>query len=384
MYSLSNVLQDSTWSEKVQGNLSQVTQTVNDRADALKVTKEELEKELEAKRAKLEEDEEAMLAQIEEKRNQLQAKVEELEAEKKAMKDVHTFQSGRLKLDVGGHKFTTSRTTLTSQPDSMLAAMFSGRHKLIQDGKGAYFIDRDGTHFRFILNYLRDGQLGSLPEDKFQLQELLRESDYYQLTELTQHIRVKFMPVVTQATIDSLKLWYHHYTGGYDVYGSRTIVLQVDGRDASTTVTPKFTIRNSSMDKKNLANISFTGIYFSNGFSFKGSYLRGADFSRCCFGSAVYFNDADLTDANFEGCGGLLSGKSLGQNLMVQGSNKVSYGNWPCQRRNLRWPVSACASLFCSFNWLLGRLLWIQTSLCSQLVARLHTCVRTAAKFNTY
>ena len=303
MYSLNNVLQDSTWSEKVQGNLSQVTQTVNDRADALKVTKEELEKELEAKRAKLEEDEEAMLAQIEEKRNQLQAKVEELEAEKKAMKDVHTFQSGRLKLDVGGHKFTTSRTTLTSQPDSMLAAMFSGRHKLIQDGKGAYFIDRDGTHFRFILNYLRDGQLGSLPEDKIQLQELVRESDYYQLTELTQHIRVKLMPVVTQATIDSLKLGYHYYSYSY------TGALQVDGRDASTTVTPKFTIQNSSMDKKNLANISFTGIYFSNGFSFKGSYLRGADFSGCYFGSAVFFNDADLTDVNFEGCGGLLSDK---------------------------------------------------------------------------
>ena len=297
MYSLNNVLQDSTWAEKVQGNLSQVTQTLNDRADALKVAKEELEKELEEKHAKLEEDEEAMLAQIEEKRKQLQAKVEELEAEKKAMKDVHTFQSGRLKLDVGGHKFTTSRTTLTSQPDSMLAAMFSGRHKLIQDEKGAYFIDRDGTHFRFILNYLRDGQLGegTLPEDRFQLQELVRESDYYQLTELAQHIRVKLLPVVTQQDIQSLRSKYGY--GRYQIDGS------VDFFKAG------FSIRYSCMDGKNLANISFTGIYFGAGFSFKGSYLREANFSSCYFGDTVYFNDADLTDATFIRCGGLLSGK---------------------------------------------------------------------------
>ena len=309
MYSLNNVLQDSTWAEKVQGNLSQVTQTLNDRADALKVAKEELEKELEEKHAKLEEDEEAMLAQIEEKRKQLQAKVEELEAEKKAMKDVHTFQPGRLKLDVGGHKFTTSRTTLTSQPDSMLAAMFSGRHKLIQDEKGAYFIDRDGTHFRFILNYLRDGQLGegTLPEDRFQLQELVRESDYYQLTELAQHIRVKLMPVVTQQDIQSLYRQYPQYGGG--LYGGGVTVTRrfmVDG--TASTFTPSHTIGYSCMDRKNLANINFAGTDFSNGFSFKGSFLRCANFSSCYFGGTVYFNDADLTDATFIGCGGLLSG----------------------------------------------------------------------------
>jgi len=57
---------------------------------------------------------------------------------------------------VGGRTFTTSRTTLTSVRDTFLEVMFSGRHELFPDADGAYFIDRDGAHFRHILNYLRD------------------------------------------------------------------------------------------------------------------------------------------------------------------------------------------------------------------------------------
>jgi hypothetical protein len=40
--------------------------------------------------------------------------------------------------------------------DTFLEVMFSGRHELFPDADGAYFIDRDGAHFRHILNYLRD------------------------------------------------------------------------------------------------------------------------------------------------------------------------------------------------------------------------------------
>ena len=57
---------------------------------------------------------------------------------------------GRVKLDVGGHVFTTSLLTLTREGDSMLAAMFSGRHELLKEDDGCVFIDRDGTHFRWV------------------------------------------------------------------------------------------------------------------------------------------------------------------------------------------------------------------------------------------
>ena len=41
----------------------------------------------------------------------------------------------------------------------------------------------DGTHFRYILNFLRDGTI-SIPTDKDILRELATEAHYYQITDL--------------------------------------------------------------------------------------------------------------------------------------------------------------------------------------------------------
>ena len=71
--------------------------------------------------------------------------------------------SSTVKLDVGGQHFTTTVQTLTKDPNSMLAAMFSGKFEMKPSEDGSFFIDRDGTHFRFILNFLRTGKL-TLPE----------------------------------------------------------------------------------------------------------------------------------------------------------------------------------------------------------------------------
>ena len=65
-------------------------------------------------------------------------------------------------------------------PGSMLHAMFSGRFDSKPGEDGSYFIDRDGTHFRYILNYLRTGKL-VLPEDMVVRRELLSEAEFYQI-----------------------------------------------------------------------------------------------------------------------------------------------------------------------------------------------------------
>jgi len=62
----------------------------------------------------------------------------------------------RIKLDVGGRQFETTVQTLTSEPGSMLEAMFSGRFPIIREDDATVFLDRDPTCFSTILDYLRD------------------------------------------------------------------------------------------------------------------------------------------------------------------------------------------------------------------------------------
>ena len=61
--------------------------------------------------------------------------------------------SSKVKLDVGGVHYATTRSHLTRVPGSLLEGMFSGRHSLkAPDEDGRYFIDRDGPAFRCVLD----------------------------------------------------------------------------------------------------------------------------------------------------------------------------------------------------------------------------------------
>ena len=64
-------------------------------------------------------------------------------------------------LNVGGRRFTTTRSTLCRISDSMLARMFEegSQFRLARDGQNAVLIDRDGSYFAPLLNYLRHGEL---------------------------------------------------------------------------------------------------------------------------------------------------------------------------------------------------------------------------------
>lgn len=89
-----------------------------------------------------------------------------------------------IRLNVGGISFTTSLDTLLSDENSMLALMFSGRYNVEKDEEGRYFIDRDGTHFRYILNFLRDGSTYIPYTNKQLVDELYEEVKFYQIEEL--------------------------------------------------------------------------------------------------------------------------------------------------------------------------------------------------------
>ena len=69
-----------------------------------------------------------------------------------------------VKINVGGFRYTTTRSTLLGgggrvRAENFFTALFSGRYPELQDQTGAYFIDRDGQYFAPILTYLRTGKI---------------------------------------------------------------------------------------------------------------------------------------------------------------------------------------------------------------------------------
>ena len=116
----------------------------------------------------------------------LREEQESIDAMSKKLDQIHF--SSTIKLNVGGQYFTTSVQTLTKDPNSMLAAMFSGKFDMKPSEDGSFFIDRDGTHFRFILNFLRTGKL-TLPEGATFTKELEEEAEFYQIQGLIDALR---------------------------------------------------------------------------------------------------------------------------------------------------------------------------------------------------
>jgi hypothetical protein len=89
-------------------------------------------------------------------------------------------------LNVGGHKYYTTRTTLLgsvflasahsigNRSGTFFHGLLNGSIPSLKDSKGFYFIDRDGRSFEVILNYLRTGSLHFVASNKEQVQtELL-------------------------------------------------------------------------------------------------------------------------------------------------------------------------------------------------------------------
>ena len=95
-----------------------------------------------------------------------------------------------LNLNVGGFVYTTTLNTITRDPNSMLGRMFSGRQKIAKDSKGNYFIDRDGSLFRHVLNFLRTREL-CLPQPFDEFEQLSAEAEFYQVGDLIKAIQTR-------------------------------------------------------------------------------------------------------------------------------------------------------------------------------------------------
>eukprot|EP01126_Amoeba_proteus_P018025 TRINITY_DN1897_c0_g1_i5.p1 TRINITY_DN1897_c0_g1~~TRINITY_DN1897_c0_g1_i5.p1 ORF type:complete len:310 (-),score=64.17 TRINITY_DN1897_c0_g1_i5:226-1020(-) len=89
-----------------------------------------------------------------------------------------------VEINVGGEIFTTTLHTLHREP-SFLSVAISARDApngvVKRDKEGRIFLDRDPTHFRWILNFLRDGYIVAVPSSIQDRLELLQEARFYQL-----------------------------------------------------------------------------------------------------------------------------------------------------------------------------------------------------------
>ncbi|XP_027177187.1 FH protein interacting protein FIP2 [Coffea eugenioides] len=262
--------------------------------------------------------------------------------------------SSIIRLNIGGKKFCTTVDTLTHrEPDSMLAAMFSGRHTLSHESdKGYVFVDRDGKHFRHILNWLRDGAVPMLKDSEYL--ELLREAEYYQLlglidgikialskkeeeelgTELTridiikciQSERVRFRGV-NLSGLDLSKLDLSYVDFGYaclkNVFFSRANLHCAKFRDvdAEASIFHNATLRECEFTGANLRGALLAGA------NLQSANLQDACLVDCSFCGAdlrsAHLQTADLTNANLEGAnleGANLKGAKL-TNANLKGAN---------------------------------------------------------------
>lgn len=85
----------------------------------------------------------------------------------------------RIKLNIGGHHFETTLGTLTTK-SGWFRTMFDFPNRL---DDGEYFLDRDGTHFQVILNFLRNVNF-VCPTDPVMREEIIGEAQFYQLPDL--------------------------------------------------------------------------------------------------------------------------------------------------------------------------------------------------------
>lgn len=218
-----------------------------------------------------------------------------------------------MKLNVGGKLFATTRATLTADPESMLARMFSTEDSLwhsATDSTGAYLFDRSPDFFEPILNFLRHGKLimntGLNPEG------VLEEAKFFGITKVIEML---------EAVIEEERL----STSGRL---SRKELLMMIGRTSSSSV-----LRCQGIDLRDvdLSHMDLQNINMKNA-DLRHCNLTGANLINCCLERAnmegaildqanlqcVEMTKAVLDNASLKGCN---FDKCLGNVTQMVGAN---------------------------------------------------------------
>ena len=121
-------------------------------------------------------------------RVKLKAELDEYNAEKQKMKAIDVSDDDIISLNVGGQKFTTTRSTLCQVEGSLLSTMFSGRWEdsLKRNQDGEVFFDFNPQYFGYILEYLRTKKIAT-PEKPAKLPKVSPD-DWQNFTTLVEYL----------------------------------------------------------------------------------------------------------------------------------------------------------------------------------------------------
>ena len=119
----------------------------------LRKARKDFEEKLKVQKEELAQEREVFERQMEEREAEFEERVAEWSRANDAIPKVIEQISSRIKLNIGGFKFETSKSTLELSP--YFAAMLSGRFEIELDTEGYLFIDRDGESFKYLLSWLR-------------------------------------------------------------------------------------------------------------------------------------------------------------------------------------------------------------------------------------
>lgn len=90
-------------------------------------------------------------------------------------------------LNIGGSYYTTSRQTILStiNPNNLFHDLLETKSKpIVHDSNQRIFIDRNGSLFKFVLDYLRNEGRLVLPDNFDELDRLKLEAQYYKMNHL--------------------------------------------------------------------------------------------------------------------------------------------------------------------------------------------------------
>ena len=287
------------WTEKVKCKEEELESRSAKLAEGEKNLKQQLA-ELEQQKKKIEEAQSKHLqdshnfeCQMSQKEKHLQQQKDDFES---ALKQVSAlFENDQfVQIDIGGCTFKTCCNTLRRFPESTLAQLVNAKPDLPK----SMFIDRDGQHFNFILNYLRSGDedqildlIAARKYDEGTLMDILEEAKFYNLKQL-----VKVFNWAVFRHNAPLEMPYLISEGLFVADAGSSYTYVTKGKEPAPP--------DEQVDLRclNFTGTKFNQVHFKHGTSFQGSVLERSVFSKCKFEALVSFVDADLRKAKFVEC----------------------------------------------------------------------------------